>query len=110
MAKITPAEMKKRIEAYKKELKANNGIPRIPSQEEQDEFFENLDKLDPNVRLTITDKIMNGGDYSTFQNFDYYTRTMLGLANTNLIKSTANGDYSLNNKKLVELLNKIWFI
>ena len=106
MARITELEMKKRIKDYDKYLKENGGIPRIPSQEEQDEFYENLDKLDPNVRTTITDKIMNGDNYSSFQNLDNYIRTMLGLTFTKMIVDAANGDYSLNNKKLVEVLNK----
>ena len=105
MAKITELEMKKRIEDYKRNLKENGGIPRIPSEEETNEFYDNLDKLDPNVRLMITDKILNGNDFSKFQDLDYCIRTMLGMTMTKLIKDTANGDYSLNNQKLVKVLN-----
>lgn len=105
MPKLTAKELKQRADDYKKERKKNDGIGRIPTDEEYDVFFENLDKIDKKTGAIVMTRIMNEGNFAEFQSVDDYTRAMLGLQQVKNIQKIANGDYSLNNKELVKYLN-----
>ena len=106
MPQLTAKELKQRADDYKKERKKNDGIGRIPTDEEFYDFFENLNKIPQKTGAIVMTRIMNEGNFAEFQSVDDYTRAMLGLQQVKNIQQIANGDYSLNNKKLVKYLNE----
>ena len=103
---ITSKILAKRTKEYKKELKANGGVGRVPTEAEFYEYYDNLDKADVKTRSMIMGDIFNSGNYSNFQSLDYYPRTIVAYYNFLTIQDVAQGDYSLNNKALVDFLNK----
>ena len=105
MPRLTANDLKKRASDYKKAREKNGDIGAIPTAEEQEEFFENLDKVDKKTGSIVMTRIMNEGNYAEFQNLDYYTRAMLTVPIIQRIKSTAKEDYSVKNEQLVKLLH-----
>lgn len=105
MALISAKEMQRRIDAYKKEREKNDGIGRIPTEEEYGDFMESSAVLSTKDRIAVHD-VTSDNKYSNFQNLNYYLRAMVSYISIETIQNLANKDYSQENKKLYEYLNK----
>lgn len=100
---MTKEMMKAKKEAYKAEQKANNGIPRMLTDDESLEFYNNINLISKSKRQIINN-IINHSNYQEFQSLDNYSRAAIAKENLNLISNYAKDDYSLNNERLKHYL------